>query len=116
MTNWTNADGTVNSAYDETIDMVFSGATGTVTLGSNIIINGNSALFSTDGYVVTSTGEAVVLETTPTITVNAGLTAMIDAPIEPVPPINIQIAALPTEAIVGSPGLTKAGAERCRRG
>src|SRR5207253_1602790 len=62
-TNWTNSTGTVNNAYSDFADVVFSGATGVVTLGSNITTNGDfSVTFSTDGYVI-NPGNGFSLET-----------------------------------------------------
>ena len=88
-TNFTNAAGTVNQAWQNGI-AVFSAAAGTVTLGSDILFQGMQ--FSTDGYTVAG-AVAFALHPTGTaiITTDSNVTATIVAP------------------IVGTGGLTKAG-------
>src|SRR5580704_11714127 len=78
-TNWTNAT-TTNHAYQNFTDVIFSGAAGVVTLGSNITTNGATFIdFSSDGYVVNPNG--FVLQLFPFFTVDTGMTATINAPL-----------------------------------
>jgi autotransporter-associated beta strand protein len=79
--NWANAQGVGGNPYSENTPVIFSGATGIVTLGSNITLNSNSVSFSTDGYVINPNGFGFDIVTSATISVDNGLTATINAPI-----------------------------------
>jgi outer membrane autotransporter protein len=79
--NWANAQGVGGNVYVENSPVIFSGATGLVTLGSNITLNANSVSFSTDGYVINPNGFAFDVVTSVTISVDNGLKATINAPI-----------------------------------
>jgi len=79
-TNWTDGTGSTNNVYDNGTDVIFSGAAGVVTLGSNITTNGAAFIdFSSDGYVVNPNG--FVLQLFPGFTVDTGMTATINAPL-----------------------------------
>jgi fibronectin-binding autotransporter adhesin len=80
--NWANAAGIGGFDYNENTDVIFSGATGIVTLGSNITTNSNAVSFATDGYVINPDGFALTIVDSLTITVDPGLNATINAPID----------------------------------
>ena len=80
--NWTNASGSVNSGWTPGL-AVFSGATGTVTLGESITADGLQ--FTSTGYVIEGAGHTLTLQS-PTlgsaaIRADAGVTATIRAPL-----------------------------------
>ena len=94
-TNWTNAGGTTNLPYNNGTDVIFSGAAGVVTLGSNITNNGATFIdFLSNGYVVNPNG--FVLQLFPVFAVDTGMTATINAPL--------------TNSLSGVVALTKNGA------
>ncbi len=78
-TNFTNAAGTVNQAWQNGV-AIFGAAAGRVTLGSDILFQGMQ--FSTDGYTVAGAGAFALHPTgTAKITTDIGVTATITAPI-----------------------------------
>lgn len=83
-TNWTNATGSVNAAWDGKF-AIFGGASTprNVTLGSNITFEGIQ--FTVDGYtILPDAGDLFSLEAmgaAPVIRTDAGLTAIIAAPL-----------------------------------
>jgi autotransporter-associated beta strand protein len=79
LTNWTKQDGSFNGTWSS-LNAVFSGTAGTVTLGDNISFN--SLRFQTDGYVINADGsDLFTLSPTGTdyVLVESGVTATINA-------------------------------------
>lgn len=54
LTNWTNATGTSNKAWDAADSAIFSGSAGTVSVTESIAASGIA--FQTDGYALTGSG------------------------------------------------------------
>lgn len=75
-TNWTDVNGSVNSAYDPTAMLIFQGAPGTVTvpLGSALDIGGGMQFF-VDGYTVTGPGALYLTAATTFLRVGDGTAA-----------------------------------------
>src|SRR5271157_5752833 len=63
-TNWTVADGSVNSAWKQGF-AVFEGTAGTVTLGANVTMAGLQ--FATTGYLITTTNGSTITAASGTI-------------------------------------------------
>ncbi len=80
--NWTDSGGALNAGWASGV-AIFSGATGTVTLGTNINVRGMQ--FSTNGYTINPGGFTLTLSgigaAASVIRTDAGVTATISAPL-----------------------------------
>ena len=80
-TNWTNAAGNANFAWVDSLNAVFAGDAGTVTVASGFAPTVSSLSFQTDGYQLAAAGTgAVNLATDVPIIVTTGVTT-ISAPL-----------------------------------
>ncbi len=79
--NWGNAPGVGGSVYNTSTPVIFSGAAGVVTIGSNITTNNISVSFAVDGYVINSNGFELNAVSNLPVGVGAGLNATINAPV-----------------------------------
>jgi fibronectin-binding autotransporter adhesin len=98
-TNWTAADGVVNTPWQGGF-AVFQGAAGVVTLGEPIAFEGLQ--FRTDGYAIEGGGFGLAAAPDTIIRVDASVTAAIDAPI-------VDGSGGPARLTVIGPGLLSLG-------